>query len=238
MQQRFPINQNSYLMKLTAAQRTKARRKLIGSIILLLIALIILLNITAKINLIKHDPIKIVVATHPTQVPAVNESANTQNPHTANQVIMPNVTTPNVKLNTSATIAASSTESKTLIPNQLPNALIESSNLAMIQPLQPRIVIDTHKTVLSPADILSGRTTQPSVHKYYIHIHTSNDKASILHLQQQLLNNHIDTTIQSIHSSNDGVIYRLRVGPLKSKLQALKIMHQLTQLNNATNLNN
>ena len=54
MQPNFP--NKSHLIRLTEVQKKKARRRLIGSIFLLLIALAVLLHVTANVQPIQVDP--------------------------------------------------------------------------------------------------------------------------------------------------------------------------------------
>ena len=57
MEPNFPDKNKSHLIRLTDVQKKKARRRLIGSLFLLLIALIILLNVTSRVTPVEVEKI-------------------------------------------------------------------------------------------------------------------------------------------------------------------------------------
>lgn len=222
MEPNFPDKNKSHLIRLTDVQKKKARRRLIGSLFLLLIALIILLNVTSRVTPVEVEQKKLDVEIKNTASKPV-PSVNTSQPIAANNSESPIMVGANAsqpaKDNASgapvvAPVSAESTTTRTLT-------------------LKPRIVADMPKTSKpSPEDILNGieggANAKPS--RYYVQLIASSDKDKLIHFQNALANQGVKTTIQSVDTPN-GTVYRLRVGPFTNKDEAnnmLKTINGIT----------
>ena len=228
-------NTNSNLIKSSAVAGKKARRRLIGSVFMLLVALIILLNVTArtkpipvnpKVIEIKRNASNITTATHITASSAVaaatasapiisanqNASATVIGARSASQVIV------------SQTANASSAVNQVAVTNNnTESATTEAYKLDI--PL--KIVTETTKPALSPEDILNGKTTpNKPINIYFIQLITSANKQTVVDIKAELIKKEIKSNIQPI-KTDDGITYRLRVGPFKTKTLADKRLKEI-----------
>ncbi|MCC2624952.1 MAG: hypothetical protein K0R14_825 [Burkholderiales bacterium] len=218
MQLNNPKNNTSNLIKQSELAKKKARRRLIGSIFMLLTALIILLNVTAKVKPIPVNP-KVIEISNNTSAPAKTTSQS-QIVNTASAPI--NASSP---VTTNA-IAASNTESsgtgfKAGVVGTNGSAKNDTESGAVtIKPIIITMNID-HKP--SPEDILNGNLSKTSETIYYVQIAASTNKPELIKIQNSLSGNGIKSFIQNGKNNN----YRLRAGAFKSKPEATDKLAQI-----------
>ena len=205
MQQNF--RNKSHLIRLTETQKKKARRRLIGSIFLLLIALAVLLHITSNV-----EPIKV----NPRTIEIKNTSSNVvRNPP-------PVASTVAVKPTASGIAASAPAPQNSSQPAKViaSNALGKNTSSSPLSVLKLRIITEGTKPKLSPEDILNGQDSndaaQVTASRYYVQLLASPDKDRLLKLQSILNSKGISTIIQSVDTPT-GKVYRLRVGPFSNK---------------------
>lgn len=231
MQPNFP--NKSHLIRLTEVQKKKARRRLIGSIFLLLIALAVLLHVTANVQPIQVDPDVIEVKN--TASGASHEAVNIND---LNAVKETEASTPTV---TESTIVASNDESAPhsgfkagVLVQDTKNATlsanteskpVSSSPLAV---LKPRITNDVIKSKPSPEDILNGDIDTPTSTRYYVQLIGLADRNALVQLKSVLSEKGFATSIQTVDTPT-GKVYRLRMGPFNSKEDANDKLDQVKQ---------
>ncbi len=231
MQANFP--NKSHLIRLTEVQKKKARRRLIGSIFLLLIALAVLLHVTANVQPIQVDPEVIEVkntasgasheAVNINDLNAVKKAeASTPTIAESATVVSTNESTPSngfkagvvVRDNNNATLSTS-TESKPM----------SSSPLAV---LKPRITNDVIRSTPSPEDILNGDIDTPISTRYYVQLIGLADRNALVQLKSALSEKGFTTSIQTVDTPT-GKVYRLRMGPFNSKEDANDKLDEVKQ---------
>ena len=228
MQTNFSDKNKSHLIKLTENKKTKARRRLIGSIFLLIVALIILVKITNRVTPIDQvkKPVSVEikntspVASKPTASQVVTASAPVIAASASSKVI--SSTPVAMPIKASSPIIAS-TPSKFNTPVKILNT--ETKNTE-IQALTPRVIIDTQKTTLSPEDILNGESKASIKPRYYVQIIASSDKNKLIQLQDNFANNGIKTIIKSVDTPK-GTVYRLRSGPFSKQPDAERMLKDI-----------
>ena len=222
-------NTSSNLIKSSAAAGKKARRRLIGSVFMLLVALIILLNVTAKTKPIPVNP----------QIIEIKRSASdaaVASHKTASSIVASNVSSSisNTNQNSSAAVGliasqpiASQTESTAVISTAAQTKNNNESTTEIIKlDITPKILSETTGAKLSPEDILNGKTSHSPTNIYFIQLVASKNKQNITNIKTQLDKKGVRSFIQPIKTDN-GLIYRLRVGPFKSKNLADKRLKEL-----------
>ncbi len=211
MQQNFSSNR-SHLIKVTEIQKKKAKRRLIGSIFLLVIALAVLLYVIANIEPIPVRPKIIEIKST-----ASNVIQNNFNNASATKAIASSIiaSAPVEQVIASAPINEASQVVKVIASQTETNNTNASSPLAI---LKPRIVTDTVKTKSTPEDILNGidSSSKPEATRYYVQLLGSDDKPKLLKLQATLKDKGINTSMQTVDTPN-GKVYRLRIGPFTNK---------------------
>ena len=230
-----PQKNTSPIIKQTLDAKKKSRRRLIGSIFLLFIALIILLNITSKVKPV-NSPIKVDIKNNSAESnPIIVTSDNT-----ANNINMIE-STPTISENVSTEPPI--TISKT-IESQTHHSTIVISNVVNTAPkyvpkYQAHVVTrDSSKESIkkpSPLDILNDTSknskqlnTATSDNKIYIQLAAASHKENVIQLQTELTNKGVKTFIQEINTPK-GTMYRLRIGPFNNKNNA---EHKLAELAN------
>lgn len=209
MQTNFSDKNKSRLIKITETKKNKARHRLIGSIFLLVVALVILLKVTSRVT--------------PIDNPVAVEIKNTS-PVASKPVTAPAPTTQAVATTTigSKNIVASAHTKKV---SSTPFKIVIPVNPT--QSLKPRIITDTHKSSLSPEDILNGQSNQSIKPHYFVQLITSSDKNKLIQMQDNFASKGIKTVIQSADTPN-GTVYRLRSGPFSNETDAQSMLKYIT----------
>lgn len=236
MQPKYTHNKSN-IIKITEEAKRKSRQRLIGSIILLGIALFVLLNVTAKVK-----PITI----NPDVVEIKNKAASAINATTLmvkNNASAPSINNeskiavPAESQNQITTIAASapamakSSASQTGFKAGVVNKNTNQATTVITTPTEQSVKVTSSLPVkkakpkpkpANPEDILNGLiddadanpAPQPQAKKSKNYIQfaalKSQDKAD--ELQQILLSHGINAKVQQIQTDN-GTLYRLRAGP-------------------------
>ncbi|MDQ5921512.1 MAG: DedD protein [Pseudomonadota bacterium] len=241
MQQNF--SNKSHLIRLTDVQKKKARRRLIGSIFLLLLALIILLNVTSKITPVEVEHKKLNIEIKNTSSQAISLSANSSSSPvksaTTTNSSVASGTMATITINASAPGAINVATARTSPSTENANGNTESGqtnanskNTAPTLMFKPRLITDPIKSKLLPEDILEGKDADSVVigNRYYVQLIASSDKEKLIHFQDILANKGIKTLIQNVDTPN-GIVYRLRVGPFNNKNDADSMLNTVTELN-------
>ena len=228
MQTNFSDKNKSHLIKLTENKKTKARRRLIGSIFLLILALIILVKVTSRVTPIdqvkKSLSVEIKNTNPVASKPMASQVVTASSPIIAAPAPSKEISsTPvAVPIKASSPVVASS-PSKANPPVKILNT--DTKNTAP-QTLKPRIVTDTPKTTLSPEDILNGQSKSSSKPRYYVQLIASSDKNKLIQMQDTFANEGIKTIIQSVDTPK-GTVYRLRAGPFSNQNDAERMLKNI-----------
>lgn len=242
MQHNLNTKNKSHVLRETEQAKRKSRHRLIGSIFLLLIALIVLLNIASKVKQPTITTEKIEIKNTATNTTTLNNP-----PHEASATISVPIntqhsassTTPN-KVISSSTIIAQTPDTSGVVINKSPphNGTVSDKTVTVIRNnktqvqdnntnnnmatlnLSPRVVIEKTKSALTPKQILNGEKTTTTTNKYYIQIIALSDKNKIIQLRNELSQKGIKTIVQQITTPNHTVVYRLRMGPYSNKRMA------------------
>ena len=234
MQTNFSDKSKSHLIKLTETKKNKARRRLIGSVFLLVVALVILLKVTCRVTPI-DEPKSVAVEIKNTSPVASKPSVASKEVTTISEqdASSPAKDTSSNIVAVSKTIASNTTKMPSkIIASEAVNSKIqvrtqESSNKPNItQPLKPRIITETPK--LSPDDILNGQSNKNSKPIYYVQLIASSDKNKLIQMQNNFANKGIKTIIQSVDTPK-GTVYRLRVGPLSNQMDAENMLKDINK---------
>ncbi len=228
----------SNLIRQTETAKKKARRKLIGSIFLLFVALIILLNVTARVKPIPVNPETIEIKNTTNTQTNVTEKSTSASAGIAQNITTKNssLITQNASTNSTATAnqtvkaTSSATIQASIISKENSSSSViatESKNSFDLATLKPIIISDVIKHKPTPDEILEGKaeTTKPV---YFVLLISLNEKKSANEVHQQLLENDIHSTIQTT-IVNKKPMYRLRIGPFLNKDMANK---RLTEIKN------
>ena len=227
MQTNFPDKNKSHLIKLTENKKAKARRRLIGSVFLLIIALIVLLKVTSRVTPIGQ-------VKKPLNIEIKNTSPVIAPPIDASQVVSAstNIASAPSKEILSTPIAESITPSSPVndsspsTSNQTVRVLNTDTKNTDAQTLKPRIITDSPKPTLSPEDILNGQSTPSAKPRFYVQLIASSDKNKLIQMQDNFANKGIKTFIQSVDTPK-GTIYRLRVGPFSNQTDAGRMLKNI-----------
>ncbi|MCX8513991.1 MAG: hypothetical protein RL017_153 [Pseudomonadota bacterium] len=222
MQQNFKEKNTSHLIRLTDAQKKKAKRRLIGSIFLLLVALIILLDVTAKVNPNKNS-VKVLDV-------AIKNTASTVTPKLiASSTASISSSAPLVKTeNTNSSVAAAST----------PAITAKQTNKAMVKVANQPITAKTNQLNLNPIIIREDDANNPKSIlnaesgnvKYFVQLIASKDYKKIKQLQDSVARQGILFEVDPVEKNNI-TIYRLRAGPFSSQGEAMNFKNNIKQLN-------
>lgn len=250
MQPKYTHNKSN-IIKLTEEAKRKSRHRLIGSILLLFIALLILLNVTAKVKPIPINP-EIVEVNN--GIAKTAESINSG--HTLN---LPNQLAHNsasgiISAGSSAPLSLTTMTKSTSSPstqNGFKAGVVDQSQISAHQDLdsnaqnndpdqQDRLPKPTPKPKikskpLNPANILDGLTDDPQ-HEIsvttlasgssYIQFAALSSATKAHKLQQILMTHGISTMVQAIQTPK-GTLYRLRAGPYDKETAADKLQQML-----------
>lgn len=234
MQLNNPKNNTSNLIKQSELAKKKARRRLIGSIFLLFTALIILLNVTAKVKPIPVTPKVIEIGNASA---AIKASAPTKQ--------LPNASAPitdaSAPINASSPVAANSAITSPG-ENESPGSgfragVINRGDGTTSQTTPTEAVTVTPKPLIitmnighkpTPEDILNGNVDSKSETIYYIQIAASPNKSGLETIQHNLADKGIKSFVQNAKNNT----YRLRAGPFRNKNDANDKLAQIQ-----TNLN-
>jgi hypothetical protein len=225
MQLNNPKNSTSNLIKQSELAKKKARRRLIGSIFMLLTALIILLNVTAKVKPIPVNP-KVIEISNNTSAPAKNISptkpvdfVNAPVANASAPVNASGLAATNVAATGNNESAGTGFKAGVVGTNNATNAGAESATI-VIKPIIITMNID-HKP--SPEDILNGNLSSTSETIYYVQIATSGNKPELQKIQTSLS----DSGIKSFVQNGKNNTYRLRAGAFKNKPEATDKLAQI-----------
>lgn len=234
-----PNNKSNNLIQRNQELKRKSRHRLIGSIVLLFIALAILMNVTSNVKPIAISPnvieIKNTAASAPLAAnpsdssapiatnasqPVVGESQQTSEPIVAESPVAATTGTGFraavvTKTNKNGTVQVKAPEPPAAVKETAP----KETTTAVVKPVaKPKInpaailddVGDTSNEPITTIDTSKKKTTTGG--KAYIQFAalSSQDKAS--QLQQELASHGVHATVQTIQTEK-GTLYRLRAGP-------------------------
>ncbi len=219
---------NSNLIKQSEKSKKQAMRRLTGSIFLLLLALILLLNVTTKTKPISVTPQTVEIKHNSNSVVA----ANTISTESDNLPITVAPSTIPVTIESENIIAQDFVELKTIASTNITNHSKKSNKTSFKTLFKGQIIEEKAKISDNPEDILNNISLNNNV--YFIQLAALNDKNKLKHIQQQLANNNIKSFIDPI-KTNKNKMYRLRIGPFKLKENAI---NKLNEINNLTISNN
>lgn len=224
----------SNIIKITESAKRRSRQRLIGSIILLFFALLILLNVTAKVKPIPINPevIEINNASHSNSESFISAKKTTASMISHN---LPPAISASAPPAVTAVIAASA-------PAAMPaasspsgfKAQVVSQNTHQDSSRPHQDSSKPHKKVklklVNPADILNGTdnpapAAQQSSYLQFAAL-SSIDQAN--KFQQTLASHGINAHIQPVQTAH-GTLYRLKAGPFDSATA----QHKLQQLADA-----
>ncbi len=221
---------NSNIIKLSEKTKKQAMRRLIGSIFLLLLALILLLNVTTKTKRVSITPQAIEIKnnskTDSNSSKFLAESTNIIN----KALIQPPIVSKTEEQNIKPEIANPVIKVESLNLTQTKTVIYKDKNL--LKTIHGQIVVEKSKINPNPEDILNN--INPSTNsKYYIQLAALNDKKKLMHIQQELAHKNIKTFIEP--ANNNKNIYRLRIGPFKTKENAVKKLEEIKNISLSTN---
>lgn len=247
MQHNITQKNKSNVIKQTEESQKKAKRRLIGSIFLLLVALVILLNVTAKMKPVAVEPNTVQIkntAMATSSAPIIAKQIASQPLLTQNNA-MPATTTNDSLVSTKENSSGGYKGKIESINNQFGAGTTTQAKVASKQPaatnesqpqrvyadhlfFTPQIVAITVKHQASPEDILNGNTTdEPSKHQYYIQLTASHDKNKLMGIKQALDSKGLQASVQAVTVRDGTTVYRLRMGPYDNKDLAQRNMAKL-----------
>jgi DedD protein len=218
MQTNFSDKNKSHLIRITETKKKRARRRLIGSMFLLLVALIVLLRVTNRITPIDVEPKPVTV-----EIKNTNPRVIASTPKVvASQVVPVNSSAPIAS--TPGKIASTPAKNASSAPVNILNDSDETeSSIAQTMSLKPRLMAETVKAAMSPEDILNGQSDTGAKTRYYVQLLASVDKNKLIQMQDTLAAKGFKTIIQSVDTPN-GIVYRLRIGPFADKDEAQSML--------------
>ncbi|MBY0379192.1 MAG: SPOR domain-containing protein [Burkholderiales bacterium] len=223
MQHNLPPKNKSHILRTTEEAKRKSRHKLMGSIFLLLIALIILLNVTSKVKPIPVNPKTIEIQNIDTTKTIIKEPAKATIHQTDRS------SEPLTFKNTSSEIITNNDWPKATIisKNSTDNNKINTPKSGGKLSFTPRVVTEAVKLNPTPEQILNGDIPSAKSTKYYIQLVASSNKDKINQLQHELNNQGVKTFTQEIKTATGIRIYRLRMGPFNNKDEATQKMSSI-----------
>ncbi len=216
----------SNLIKSSTVLHRRARRRLIGSVFLLIVALLILLNVTTRIKPVAITPQSIEIKNASNPISVVDSSSSTNN---ASSVIAlkPVQSSAVISQGRIAVIAASSPVITPVLPSAVvaesSPLIIESKVAATVAPLLKGIIVALKvQQKSSPADILNGIAPQnKDTTQYFVEFTVSSDKAHLDEIKRDLRSQGMPSTIIKAQSpSSSTTLYQLRAGPFTTRDQA------------------
>lgn len=230
--------ETSSLIQNSEEKLKRTRQRLIGSIILLIIALLILLKVTSSIKPVKinSENIKInntaPLGINTKSVVSAAIVITKKNSSTSTIAVIKNTEGLNAKVNNSTPMIAivKNNASATIKPELIKinsSAIVASSIVKPVNPKsmeikKPNLRINNDlqgiivKDQPNPQDILNNSQDQ----QYFIQYIVSRNKQKLELLQQQLHRQGINTKIYSLIINGEN-LYRLRSGPYATKDQAI-----------------
>lgn len=232
------FKKNSNLIKLSESTRKKAIRKVIGSIFLLLLALVMLLNVTTRMKPVLVNPSVIEIKNNSSQVLAsgVIQKTLSSNPIAStvaaiakvnsSQQATSNVTaksaTPSSEVDEIGAIANADNTHKSNSSNpqssgfkarvaQKSNDSIAETSEVVATKFTLTNEVNTKKP--TPEDILNGNET-PNSKLYYVQIITSNNNKNLENVRSKLKQNNLKIVVSAKINPKS---VRLKVGPFDSK---------------------
>lgn len=241
------LNKSSTQIQKTIDDRRKSRRRVLGSIVLLCIALSALLNVTAHVKPIPINPevVEIKDANASAAVANLKTNASGTALATASAPLSLNAestkTTPTLA---PALVSTPSTESNTgfkagIVTNEKKNSSSIAVATKPIAPVTPKAVVNKKPVLIDPAAILDDVTdsqaeptitspspkTSPSAKtsgKAYIQFAALSTPEKAASLQQGLSSKGINASVEPITTSK-GTLYRLRAGPFSRQDATAKL---------------
>ena len=188
MQPKYTHNKSS-IIKITEDAKRKSRQRLIGSIVLLFFALVVLLNVTAKVKpiLINPEVIEIKNSSGPT--------LTLKNSRAASQPVIAVASAPITAFK--AVVSSMPKAAKPLLPHVK----------AKIKAIDPADILNGTDTDLN----IDIEVPQVANHSY-LQFGALSSTAKASQLQQLLASNGIKASVTPIATAN-GTLYRLRAGP-------------------------
>lgn len=241
MQPKYTHNPSN-IIKATEEAKRKSRHRLIGSIALLFVALIALLNVTAKVKPIAINPNVVeiknsaasapIAASAPVATIASAPVKAIESTTAANPAQILNQTTPvtnpvQVKRNTQplqGTISQTPTQDQSVeVAPAKPKAKPKPQKINPADILNDTDNIDS--TLSAAAPVTKAVTASTTSGKAYIQFAALSSEAKAQNLQQALVAHGVNATVTPIQTAK-GTLYRLRAGPFsrsdaQTKLQTL-----------------
>lgn len=238
------LNKSSTQIQKTIDDRRKSRRRVLGSIVLLCIALAALLNVTAHVKPIPINPEVVEIKdanasaavanlkTNASGTPLVTASAPLILVAESAKIALAQISTP---------IAESSSGFKAgIVANEKKNSSSIAVATKPIAPVTPKVVVNKKPVLIDPAAILDdvadsqaeptvttspNPKTSPSAKtsgKAYIQFAALSTTEKAASLQQSLSSKGINASVEPIVTSK-GTLYRLRAGPFSRQDATAKL---------------
>jgi len=238
----------SQVLRLTEQAKRKSRHRLMGSIFLLLVAILVLLNVSSKVKPVPITPEKIDIQSTSIAKTDIHTTASAvasvAKATTASAVIANN----KISASAPSVVAASqvvTAVAESRITNNPATTANNAPSVVATDTAQPaaattkvatnfnaRIVVEKAKTAHKPTpeEILNGAEYHHSeTSKFYVQLITLKDKNKITALQHTLAQKGIKTFIQPVKFADNSVSYRLRSGPYTSHDSAQQALTKLNQ---------
>lgn len=245
MLKKISLKNNSSLIKQTETLKKRARHRLLGSIFILILALILLLNVTSREENIIIRPQ--VISVNGYNINSEYKDNNSKDVDTKGDNIIKNINNHESSslavMTPDETIVDSAEHFKAMViatDNGTMTATKVSKADSQVKPdnhnhldnynhlndgipkFKAQIVVEKVQADISPEDILNGNTSNSAIssNQYYVQLLASSNKSRLEKLQQQLLDKRGLKTIIQPSQSLHGTVYRLRVGPYSSNTMA------------------
>lgn len=231
---------SSRLIQLSEKAKKKAKRRFIGSIFLLIIAIIIFYRIVSKTHITQLNPktIEIKSTTHIESNYNLIKSESSNNIGVASTNIS-DVATQESIIESKAQVVAResgnfskgnivanniSPESSTIADSQEQISDNSAHNPPQIK-YKFHVVNTVEKKQLSPEDILNGKTKAVTTSKYFLETNLDSNLTDITEFKNSINNKH---EVHLITIKNKSVTnYKLRIGPFSSSQEALQAKKDL-----------
>lgn len=238
------LNKSSAQIQKTIDDRRKSRRRVLGSIVLLCIALAALLNVTAHVKPIPINPEVVEIKDSNASAAVANLKTN------ASGTPLVTASAPLVLVAESAKIAPAqistpiAESSSGFKAGIVSNGKKTSSSVAVatkpIAPVTPKVVVNKKPALIDPAAILddvADSQTEPTVApspnpktspsakssgKAYIQFAALSTPEKAASLQQSLSSKGVNASVEPIITSK-GTLYRLRAGPFNRQDATAKL---------------
>lgn len=241
MQPKYTHNPSN-IIKATEEAKRKSRHRLIGSIALLFVALIALLNVTAKVKPIAINPNVVEIKNSAASAPLIASAPIATSATASAPIVESQPVNPAQILNQTAPVTNPVTVKRNTQPLQgtISQTPTQDQNVEIAPQEKPKAKPKVRK--INPADILNDtenidnslstatavtkpRTATTSSGKAYIQFAALSSEAKAHTLQQALVSHGVNATVTPIQTAK-GTLYRLRAGPFsrseaQTKLQNL-----------------